>query len=78
MDYIGDLIFSLFGNLLKPIGIYSSSYAIQIMLLSWAVGDLLTGLLRLVNFSYWRYFSASRYLLILAGFLLHRNLRVNL
>lgn len=59
---------------LEKFGLVSLKHAAQILLLSLAAGNFLTGTLKGLGFSYWRYFQSFRYLLVLGGFWLHYNI----
>lgn len=76
-----DALQSTFGRLairlLKSLALPSLRHLFQIALISMSVADLLTGLLKSVNFVYWRYFRGFRYVLALIGVLLHYNINID-
>lgn len=68
---------SLTISLLKKLALPSVRHLVQISLISMALADLLTGLLRAVNFVYWKYFRGFRYVFSLIGVLLHYNMNID-
>lgn len=77
MDLIKNELGRLSLQLLKKLALPSLRHLLQIFLLSLAVADLLTALLKSVNFIYWKYFRSFRYILALVGVLLHYNIKIH-
>jgi hypothetical protein len=76
MEYVYSELWRASYGILKKFGLPSLTHALQVFLLSLAAGDFLTGLLKTLNFAYWRYFHSFNYLLVLGGFLLHYNVGI--
>jgi len=62
---------------LEKYGTVSVRHVIQVLLLSLAAGNLLTGILKGIGFPYWKYFEGFRYLLLLGGLWLHYNIGID-
>jgi len=77
MDTIYSTLYRFLFGLLDSYGRASLTHILQILLLSLAVGNLLTGILKGIGFAYWRYFESFRYLLMLGGLWLHYNIRID-
>ncbi len=77
MDSINSWFSTLTLSLLKWLAFGTLQQLLQLLLLYFAIADFITGILRGINFVYWRYFSNFKYLFAFLALMLHRNIKAD-